>query len=250
MFLLQIMQPGKQYQYDKIGYGQRPVYDFPRIEYERRVVPRSDMGGGPGKEKSDQSRWYRDGERKRRSNGDTDNGGIYFQQNGFDWRHQSSQSPSGIDNHRYSNMSPGLGRGVPFRLPPAMEMKSGSTGGDEETLKVQGPDSQYVGSNLQGGGIEKWQNTDEEEYVWEDLTLQAQEQEGLGRGNSRVEDQYSGEGTLGRGQMHVSHSSGAPYNLSWQRPRGNPQSQQFPLSADNQSILHMVGLQKNEKDLS
>jgi hypothetical protein len=60
MFLLQTMHPAWQGQFDKIGYGQRPVYGFPEYEHERWGGPESNMGGHPGVERIDQSGWYRE----------------------------------------------------------------------------------------------------------------------------------------------------------------------------------------------
>jgi hypothetical protein len=46
-------------------------------------------------------------------------------------------------------------------------------------------------------GIENYQNADEEEYVWEGLTPHAQEQ-GVGSGNTRMDDWDPGERNLGK----------------------------------------------------
>jgi hypothetical protein len=53
------MQPGQQCRFDKIGYGQRPVYGFPEYERERWGGLESNMGGRPSAERIDQSGWYK-----------------------------------------------------------------------------------------------------------------------------------------------------------------------------------------------
>jgi hypothetical protein len=73
----------------KIGYGQRPVYDFPEYEHERWGAPESNMGGCPGVERIDQSGWYRERKIQRQTNGGPNDGGIYSQLSGYYMRQQS-----------------------------------------------------------------------------------------------------------------------------------------------------------------
>ncbi len=74
-------------------------------------------------------------------------------------------------------------------------------------------------------GIKNCQNANEEDQVLEGLTPHAQEQ-GVGSGNSIMDDWDPGERNMGTTYMYGLHSLGT-YDLGWQSPRGTPQSQQL-----------------------